>query len=105
MNAQMKIKKGDMVLVTRGKDRGKKGKVLRVFPVARKILVEGINQRIRHVRPRKAGEKGQRLTVAHPLWDSNTMVICPSCGRSTRVGYRVDEQTKTRICKKCGANI
>lgn len=97
----IKIKKGDTVLVTKGKDKGKKGKVVRVFPALEKVLVEGVNTKTRHVRPRRAGEQGQRVEVSHPVPTSNTMVVCSSCGKGTRVGYQVTDGKKVRICKKC----
>jgi len=101
----MRIKKGDTVFLEKGKDRGKKGKVVRVFPDGRKILVEGINQKIRHTRPRRSGEKGQRVTVTHPVPISNVLLICPNCGKGTRVGYTVLGGIKTRKCKKCAGDI
>ena len=105
MNATMKIKKGDTVLVTKGKNRGAKGKVLRTLPSVGKIVVEGVNQKIRHTRPRRQGEKGQAVTITHPMWIANAMVICSSCGKATRVGYKIDGATKTRICRKCKGTI
>ncbi len=105
MNAPVKIKKGDMVFLAKGKDRGKKGKVIRVFPDTRKILVEGVNQKIRHTRPRRSGEKGQRVTITHPVKAANVVLICPNCGKGTRVGYRIEIGVKTRRCKKCGSDI
>jgi large subunit ribosomal protein L24 len=105
MKNLLKVRKGDNVLVTSGKDRGKKGKVVRIFPRIGKLIVEGVNERIRHTRPRKSGEKGQRIHVLHPLQASNVMVVCHSCGKGTRVGFLKNESGKTRICKKCGANL
>lgn len=98
----MKIKKGDNVKIICGKDRGKKGKVLKVFPKENKIIVEGLNLRIKHVRPKKAGEKGQRIQFPASLNISDIMLICPKCGRQTRIGYKMlDSGKKVRICKKC----
>ena len=105
MKSILKIKKGDTVLVMHGKDKGKKGKVVRIFPQTEKAMVEGVNQRIRHTRPRRAGEKGQRVHVTHPVWVSNLLVVCPSCGKGTRVEYRIGETSKTRMCKKCKADL
>ena len=88
-------------MVIKGKDRLKRGKVVRIFPKLKKIVVEGVNQKIRHTRPRKQGQKGQRVTVTHPIWAANAMVVCASCGKGTRVGYQVNSDGKIRICKKC----
>lgn len=98
----MKIRKGETVLITSGKDRGRKGKVLTVFPKERKVIVEGINLRKKHQRPRRAGEKGQIIQLPGPLDISNVKLICPKCGKATRVGYKITEKKKYRICKKCG---
>ncbi len=101
----MKIKKGDNVKIISGKDRGKTGKVLRVFPGAGKALVEGLNLVKKHVRPRKQGEKGQRVSVPAAIDISNIMLICPKCSKSSRVGYKISGKNKFRICKKCGSEI
>ena len=101
----MKIHKGDTVLIISGKDRGKKGKVLRAFPRERKILVEGVNLIRKHQRPRKEGEKGQIIQLPKPIDVSNAKLICPKCGKPTRVGYKIAEKQKFRVCKKCGQEI
>ena len=107
----MKIKKGDTVLITAGKDRGKTGKVFRVLPKEQGILVEGINLRKKHVRPKKQGEKGQIVQVPAVLDVSNVKIICSKCGKATRVGYKAENpsagsgRTKKRICKKCKQEI
>lgn len=105
MSISTKIKKGDTVLVMKGKDNGKKGKVLRVFPRDEKILVEGINEKVRHIRPRRAGEKGQRVKAAHPMRINNVLVVCSSCGKGTRVGYDMTDGKKVRVCKKCKRSL
>lgn len=97
----MKIKKGDSVLIISGKDKGKTGKVLRVFPQKDRIVVEGVNFKKRHRRPRKGGEKGQIAILPAPVHVSNAKLICSSCGKATRIGYRVEGGRKYRICKKC----
>ncbi|MDP2641074.1 MAG: 50S ribosomal protein L24 [Candidatus Yanofskybacteria bacterium] len=99
----MKIKKGDTILIIAGKDRGKKGKVLRVHSQDAKIAVEGINILKKHVRPRKSGEKGQVIEIPAPFGVSKAKVVCPKCGKATRVGYKIEGKTKTRMCKSCGA--
>jgi large subunit ribosomal protein L24 len=98
----MKIKKNDQVLIIAGKDKGKKGKVLEVFPVPEKITVENINLVKKHRRPRRQGEKGQVIEIPKPLHISNVKLICSKCGTPARVGYKLTDAGKFRICKKCG---
>lgn len=101
----MKIKKGDTVLIISGKYRGKKGKVLKAFPKQLRLLVEGVNLRKKHIKPRREGEKGQVVETPAPIDISNIKLICPKCGKATRVGYKIEEKRKFRICKKCGKEI
>ncbi len=101
----MKIKKGDQVLIIKGKDRGKKGKVLRSFPEKKQVLVEGVNIKKVHKRPKKTGEKGQIVEVSSPIYIFNLRLICSKCGKTTRVRYKAEGKTKMRICKKCGEEI
>jgi len=101
----MKVKKGDTVLITAGKDKGRTGKILRSLPKDRGILVEGINLKKKHVRPKKEGEKGQVVELPAFLDVSNVKIICPKCGKAVRVGYKVDNKIKKRVCKKCGQDI
>lgn len=101
----MKIKKGDQVLIISGKDRGRKGKILKALPKEEKLVVEGINLRKKHLKPRKAGEKGQIIEFPAPLPISNIKLICPKCGKAARVGYKVEGERKYRICKQCGQEI
>lgn len=99
----MKIKKGDMVKIITGKDKGKTGKITQVFPALAKVVVEGLNIHQRHLRPRKQGEKGQRIEYSAPITISNVMLIDPRSGLSTRVGYKTLESgEKVRIAKKSG---
>jgi large subunit ribosomal protein L24 len=105
----MKIKKNDKVKILAGKDKGKTGKVLQVFAGKNTASVEGLNLLIKHMRPHRQGEKGQRIEFPAPLNMSNLALICPSCGRPTKIGYQYkeiqkgeDSKTKKyRICKKC----
>ncbi len=100
----MKIKKGDRVKVIAGKDRGKKGKILQVYAVRNKVTVEGINLAIKHVKPRKQNEKGQKIEFPAPLNISNLMLLCPKCNKATRVAYKIladKKNNKARICVKC----
>jgi len=97
----MKIKKNEQVLIISGKDRGKKGKILDVFPKEGRIIVEGVNLRKKRVRPKKSGEKGQVVEIPSPIFSSNAMLVCPKCGKPAKTGYKVAENKKYRICKKC----
>ena len=101
----MRIKKGDTVKIIQGKEKGKTGKVLSVMPQEQRVLVEGINLYKKNVKPRKQGEKGQIITIPRSMNASNVMVVCPACGKTTRVAAMVEKDTKTRSCKKCGARI
>lgn len=105
----MKIKKNDKIKVIAGKDKGKTGKVLQVFPELGKASVEGINLLIKHLRPQKQGEKGQRIEFPAPLNLSNIMLICSKCKKPTRIGCKISEKQegektkkqKFRTCQKC----
>lgn len=101
----MKIKKGDTILVISGKDRGRKGKVLEAMPKEGRILVEGLNLRKKHVKPKKQGEKGQVVELPGPIFTSNVKVICSKCGKASRVGYKIDGKNKYRLCKNCKSEI
>ncbi len=92
----MKIKKGDKVQIMRGKDKGKTGKVLRAIPNDNKVVVEGLNIRFRHLRPKKANEKGQRVEFSAPVPVSNVMLVCPDTNEPTRIGYILDNDKKSR---------
>ncbi|MDD5341619.1 MAG: 50S ribosomal protein L24 [Patescibacteria group bacterium] len=101
----MKFKKGDKVKVIAGKDRGKKGKILQIYAERNKASVEGINLTIKHVRPRKENEKGQKIEFPAPMNISNLMLLCPKCNRSARIAYKIltadNKKSKVRICAKC----
>ncbi len=101
----MKVKKNDTILIITGKDKGKKGKVLKSLPKENKIIVEGLNIAKKHARPKKQGEKGQIIEVPRPINVSNIKLICPRCGQAARIGYRITEGGKNRMCKKCGSEI
>lgn len=101
----MKIRKNDQVLIIAGKDKGRTGKVLKAIPKEQGLLVEGINLRKKHAKPKKSGEKGQIVQVLAALNVSNVKIICSKCGKATRVGYKINNNKKNRICKKCGQEI
>ena len=98
----MKIKSGDKVKIIAGKDKGKTGKVLQVFVSLNTASIEGRNLLIKHLRPRRQGEKGQRIEFPAPLNISNLALVCPQCGRDTKIGFKIlDNGKKARVCKKC----
>ena len=102
----MKIKKNDNVLVTKGKDRGKKGKVVRVLQESNKVVVGGINVMKKHQKPKKGGEKGKTISVEFPINVANVALVCPKCSAPTRVGYKkLENGEKARACKKCNQEI
>jgi large subunit ribosomal protein L24 len=101
----MKIKKGDNVEIIAGKDKGKRGKVASTLPRVGQVVVEGLNIRKKHTRPKKEGEKGQRLEIAYPIDISNVMLVCPHTDKLTRVGYKVEGGQKVRISKKAQKEI
>ncbi len=101
----MNIKKGDNVKILSGKDRGKTGAVLTVFPEDDRISVDGLNVYKKRVRPKKQGQKGETVLVPRPLNASKVALICSSCKKQTRVGHRFDGNKKVRYCKKCGVTM
>jgi len=101
----MKVKKGDTVLVISGKDRGRTAKILKSLPKEAMILVEGINLKNKHVKPKKQGEQGQVVPVPAPMNVSDVKFICPKCGKATRLGYKVEKDKKFRVCKKCQSEV
>ena len=101
----MKIKKGDKVEVLSGKDKGKTGEVLEVIPKLDKIVVKGVNIRKKHVKARKQGEESGIISVECAIPAAKVNVVCPKCGKATKVGYSVEKDEKVRICKKCGAKL
>jgi large subunit ribosomal protein L24 len=102
---RLKVKRGDTVRVLRGKDRGKEGKIMRVLPEERRVVVENIQMVVKFIRPRRQGEKTQRVNVASAIPVSNVQLICQSCKKGTRVGSTVSDGKKVRICKKCQAHF
>ena len=101
----MNIKKDDKVVVLSGKDKGKEGKILSADPKAMKVIVEGVNVATKHQKPRKQGEEGGIIKVETPIYASKVQLVCPKCGKATRVGHKLADGKKVRVCKKCGAEI
>ena len=102
---KLKLKKGDQVKITLGKDRGKKGKIEKVFQSKRQILISGINVYKKHVKPRGEGKPGGIVDISKPLAISKVALICPKCDKPTRVGFKFEGEAKKRICKKCQSPI
>jgi large subunit ribosomal protein L24 len=98
----MKIRKNDNVIVIGGKDKGKKGKVIKVLPEEDRIIVENVNLKKKHQRPKTAGKKGEKIEVPRWVAASSVMIVCRNCGKPTRIGHQITpDGEKTRICKKC----
>lgn len=102
----MKLLKGDQVKILAGKDKGKKGKIVQVFPKSGLIVVEGVNKMVKHLKSRRQNEGGQRVEFDGPFRADNAALICPKCGKPTRVGYKaMENKKKARVCKKCKQTI
>ena len=98
----LKIKKGDTIKVLTGKDRGATGEVTRVLPSAGKVIVDGVNVAKKHQRATSATMQGGIIDKDMPIPVANVALVCPACGKATRVGYKIEaDGTKTRVCKKC----
>jgi large subunit ribosomal protein L24 len=96
------IKKGDMVKVIAGKEKGKTGKVLAVYPKREKLLIEKLNFVKRHMKPSQQYKQGGIIEKEAPLSWSNVMIVCGKCGKPTRVRHKVIEEENSRVCYKCG---
>ena len=105
MMNKMSIKKDDTVVVITGKDKGQRGKVLTVIPKEGKVVVEKINLVSRHTKPRKQGDEGGIIQKEAPLYACKVMRVCPKCGTGRRVGHKIVDGKKVRVCKHCGAEI
>ena len=103
----MHIKKNDKVTILAGKDKGKTGKVLQIFSERDKASVEGLNLLIKHMRPRRQGQKGQRIEFPAPISLANLMLVCPKCGKATRSSRQMIKtgqslaEKKVRVCRRC----
>ena len=98
----MNIRSNDTVIVLSGKDKGKKGKIVVAMPREGKVIVEGVNVATCHTKPRKQGETGGIVRKEIPIRADKVMLVCPKCGKPTRVGHKLlDDGSKLRLCKKC----
>ena len=100
----MKLVKGDRVRVLSGKDKGRQGSVMRVFPKSGRVIVEGVNIAKRHQRATRATMQGGIIDKDMPMDASAVAIVCPTDG-PTRIGYRVDGSAKIRVCRKCGGEL
>ena len=105
--SKVHVKSGDTVAVISGKDRGARGKVMAVSPKEGKVIVEKVNVVKKHVKPRKMGEQGGIIEAEAALYACKVQLLCPKCGRPTRVGHVIENGKKMRVCKKsdCGAKF
>ncbi len=104
--AGLKIKKGDRVYVLTGKDRGKTGEVMRAIPETGKVIVDGVNVAKKHQKATGATMQGGIIDKDMPIPVANVAIVCPACGKATRVGYGTGtDGSKVRVCKKCGGEM
>src|SRR5260221_5036269 len=101
--SMIKFKKGDNVKITSGKDKGREGNIEKIFPKSQKALVPGVNIYKKHVKAQLTADgKGGIFELSRPLSFAKFALICPNCKKQTRVGFKVEGDKKTRICRKCG---
>jgi len=101
-----RVKKDDVVMVISGKDRGKKGKVLKTYPSEKKVIVEGVNFTKKHQRPTNQYREGGIIERESPIYVSKVLVVCPNCDKPTRIAHKIlEDGSKVRACKKCGEII
>jgi large subunit ribosomal protein L24 len=101
----MRIHKGDQVIVLSGKDKGKKAEVVRAFPSRDKVILEGVNVAKRHAKPTRATQQGGVIDKFMPVHVSTVALFCKSCDKATRVGMKIEDGEKVRICRTCGAEL
>ena len=101
----MKLRKGDTVTVLSGNDKGKSGEVLEVIPKQNRDIVKNVNIRKKATKPKKAGEEGGIISREFPINASKVAVVCPKCGKATKIGYKVEGDSKVRVCRKCNTEI
>ena len=102
---KLNVKKGDTVVVISGKDKGKKGKILVAYPETNRVVVQNVAMVTKHVKPRRQGEPGGRIEKEGTIHVSNVMLVCPKCDKATRVGHKIEDGKKIRVCVKCGKAI
>lgn len=105
MIKKVHVKTGDTVIVVSGNDKGVKGKVLEVSPKEGKVIVQGVHLVKKHVKPRPPQEQGGIVEVEGAIYASKVQIVCPKCGKATRVSHKTENGKKTRACAKCGAEL
>jgi large subunit ribosomal protein L24 len=98
---KFKLKKDDTVQIIAGKDKGKRGRILKVLRDKDRIVVEGANIVKKAKKRKNQQDRGGIVEIEAPLHSSNLMIVCKKCG-PTRIGYKIEGETKTRVCRKCG---
>ena len=99
---ELHVKTGDTVQILSGRDAGKRGKVMAVSPKEGKVIVEKLNMVTKHVKPRRMGEEGGIVKAEGAMYACKVQVVCPNCHKPTRIGHKIEDGKKVRICKKCG---
>lgn len=99
------IRRGDTVMIIAGKERGKRGQVIRVLPKSLRIVVDGLNLVKRHLKPRPKYPQGGVVEFPSPLNSSNALIVCSQCGKPMRVASKLVDGSKIRVCRKCGAAV
>ena len=100
---KLHVKKGDTVVIISGKNKGKKGKIVETSPKEGKVIIEGANLVTKHVKPKKMGESGGIVKAEGAIYACKVMLVCPKCGKATRVGHGIDKKgEKNRVCKNSG---
>jgi large subunit ribosomal protein L24 len=101
----MKLKRSDEVLIVKGKDKGKKGKIEKVMTHEEMVLVPGVNLYKRHFKSRTQNKPSEIIEITKPYHVASVALICPHCKEQTRVGYKIENKEKVRICRKCDKKI
>lgn len=102
MSMKLKIRTGDTVEMRKGKDRGRRSKVLEIRPRQMRAVIEGLNTVRKHRKPRRAGQKGEIIALPRAVPLANVMLVCPSCSKPTRLGVSRRDSSRLRVCKRCG---
>ena len=102
---KLHIKRDDTVVVISGDSKGTRGKVIAASPEEGKVIVAGANIVSKHAKARRQGEKSQIVKTEGAIYASKVQLVCPKCGKATRVGHKITDGKKVRVCKKCGAEI
>lgn len=105
MSDKIKFKKGDQVLITSGKDKGKKAKIDRIFKKKGSVLLPGLNVYKKHMKKKDEKQQGGIIDFSRPVLFSNIALICPKCTKPTRIGWQLSAKDKIRVCRKCHGRL